>query len=144
VSLMEKAYAKIHGSYFALDGGSLADALVDLTGGVVTKVKLDEDEGKELIQSGSLWTRMMLYCSWGYIMAVVCKVKPSSDDETGPEGLLLNHAYSVLNCRVLEDGSHVIRMHNPWPAGDWQGAWRRESAEWDHPGAHSVGTFPVY
>ncbi len=39
---MEKAYAKLHGSYMALTGGSLADALVDLTGGVVTKVDLDQ------------------------------------------------------------------------------------------------------
>jgi hypothetical protein len=38
--------------------GRLVGELVDLTGGVVTKVKLNEDEGKELIQSGSLSTRM--------------------------------------------------------------------------------------
>ena len=31
-SIVEKAYAKLHGSYCSLQGGSVADALVDLTG----------------------------------------------------------------------------------------------------------------
>ena len=31
-SIVEKAYAKLHGSYSSLQGGSVADALVDLTG----------------------------------------------------------------------------------------------------------------
>jgi hypothetical protein len=32
--IVEKAYAKLHGSYVSLQGGSVADALVDLTGSV--------------------------------------------------------------------------------------------------------------
>ncbi len=32
---------QLHGSFYALEGGSVADCLTDLTGGVATKVKLD-------------------------------------------------------------------------------------------------------
>ena len=40
VSLMEKAYAKLHGTYEMLNGGQMNEALVDLTGGVSEKFHL--------------------------------------------------------------------------------------------------------
>ena len=43
-SFLEKAYAKVHGSYYALEGGSVHEALVDLTGGVATKINLEHDQ----------------------------------------------------------------------------------------------------
>jgi hypothetical protein len=49
---MEKAYAKLHGSYEGLNGGSMAEALVDLTGGVSEKYNLRAPETKESIESG--------------------------------------------------------------------------------------------
>lgn len=135
VSLMEKAYAKLHGSFFSLDGGSLGDALVDLTGGVLSKLKLDSEEGEMLVDGGTLWTRLELYCSWGYVMCAMHKVKPAAENATGPGGLLLNYTYNIVDCHKLSDGAQLICMHNPWPSGRWHGAWGKQSREWKNPGA---------
>lgn len=55
VPLIEKAYAKLHGCYEALHGGSMAEALVDLTGGASEKYNLRAPETAELIESQVFW-----------------------------------------------------------------------------------------
>nr|XP_054774487.1 calpain-B-like [Lytechinus pictus] len=47
-SLVEKAYAKLHGSYSGLSGGMAADAFVDLTGGLAEVYDLTTDDPDEV------------------------------------------------------------------------------------------------
>jgi len=40
--LLEKAYAKVHGSYYALRSGKAYEAMVDLSGFPITNYKLED------------------------------------------------------------------------------------------------------
>ena len=46
---MDTLFCRINGSYEALDGGNLSDALVDFTGGVSELVSLENDGGLKLV-----------------------------------------------------------------------------------------------
>lgn len=61
VPLLEKAYAKLHGCYEAMNGGSMAEALVDLTGGASEKYNLRAPETKENIEGGQFWKDLKKY-----------------------------------------------------------------------------------
>ena len=40
MALVEKAYAKLHGSYEAIEGGMPIEAMVDLTGGLAERYSI--------------------------------------------------------------------------------------------------------
>ena len=58
VPLLEKAYAKVYNSYGAIQGGDIGEALRDLTGSPVFSWRLDHQEGKSMIESGTMWKRL--------------------------------------------------------------------------------------
>jgi calpain-15 len=55
VSLLEKAYAKAHGSYQSISGGHIAEALLDLTGAPTISI----DFSSHSFSSELLWARLL-------------------------------------------------------------------------------------
>uniref|UniRef100_A0A914CPI3 Calpain catalytic domain-containing protein n=1 Tax=Acrobeloides nanus TaxID=290746 RepID=A0A914CPI3_9BILA len=76
-SLLEKAYAKLHGSYEALDGGATRSALVDLTGGLSDLILLKDPPANlpALIKRG-----LEMGCFFGCAMFENCSIDYGSID----------------------------------------------------------------
>ncbi|KAF7650696.1 hypothetical protein LDENG_00121660, partial [Lucifuga dentata] len=128
-ALLEKAYAKLHGSYEALKGGNTLEAMEDFTGGVTEFFELSEAP-KELYQI------MRKALQRGSLMGCSIDVFSASQMETRTElGLVRGHAYSIIaleECDLIEKDTKVrlIRLRNPWGFVLWKGAWSAASKEW--------------
>lgn len=99
VLLLEKAYAKLHGSYMLLRGGCPAEGFIDLTGCPTTSVKFENEEGKELIASGKLWERMLKWDNQGALISSATEGHDEWTEAGGPDkkaGLVPGHAYTVI------------------------------------------------
>ncbi|KAG8431421.1 hypothetical protein GDO86_018808, partial [Hymenochirus boettgeri] len=125
-SLLEKAYAKLRGSYQNLHWGYISESLVDFTGGVeiyidITNPPMDlRDIVKAAAKSGSL-----MGCT-----------TPSTNHEEQlllTNGLILSHSYTVTDARQVSCNGgieDIIRVWNPFGKDEWRGAWSDGSIEW--------------
>ncbi|XP_075535997.1 calpain C [Dermacentor variabilis] len=132
-ALLEKAYAKLYGSYEALKYGSSVDGLADLTGGVTETLNIREDpSGCARTLAGSLLARTTL------VTAVVQQQHTQS--RTSPEkmanGICLGTNYRILAFQKVTTAGgeqvQLVKLRNPFGVGaDYIGSWSLESQEWD-------------
>lgn len=113
-ALLEKAYAKLHGSYEALVAGHASEAHENFSGGITEYYNLNYDNDSALnlmyILKG-LEKNSMMACSISQF-----------ETDTGPirtsEGLVRGHAYSVTKVQYLKlnRGGEILllRLRNPW------------------------------
>lgn len=147
-ALVEKAYAKAHGSYRAISGGEVAEALLDLTGCPTESIDFSED-GFDLQE---FWTRLLHFKELEFPMG--CGT--ASDPELDKVGLCGSHAYSILDIREIydpcfvgkplgyggcqEDGTvRLLRIRNPHGVGEWTGEWSDNSSDWTENLARHLG-----
>ncbi|XP_028259044.1 calpain-2 catalytic subunit-like isoform X2 [Parambassis ranga] len=127
-ALLEKAYAKVNGSYEALNGGSSIEGFEDFTGGIAESFNLKEEPP-------FLFNIMRKALKRGSLLG--CSIDTSSSNETEAitsQKLVKGHAYSITAAeKVHRFGSLVelIRIRNPWGQVEWTGAWSDNSREWD-------------
>ncbi|XP_044151507.1 calpain-8-like [Bufo gargarizans] len=137
--LLEKAYAKINGSYEALDGGHALESLVDFTGGVgetyeTAKPPADlfQRVKRTLIEKSLTASSTVSY----YNMNRPQRQKFVDDvGETIDEmNIVAGHMYSITGAEeVTCDGKvvQIIRLRNPWGKTEWNGPFSDGSPEWD-------------
>jgi hypothetical protein len=125
VPLFEKAYAKLMGAYGELMCGFINDALVDLTGGVATAIKVAPTNANDL----TLWNDLKKKTSSGSYLLGVSNQNGKSETEFGNTGLLAGHAYAIISCSEVF-GEKLIKIRNPWSYGEWKGAWSDDAPQW--------------
>lgn len=144
-ALLEKAYAKLFGCYEALDGGELAEALEDFTGGVSESFDMADEhyaENEEKKQEFYDWLKKSL--DRGSLICAAIPAKSSDEMEKATDvGLIKGHAYAVTAIRrpAIEgtgifnlfnrEKIDMIRLRNPWGGSEWKGPFSDGSPEWN-------------
>ncbi|KAG5333109.1 hypothetical protein C0989_006285, partial [Termitomyces sp. Mn162] len=126
VPLYEKAYAKLHGNYAALDGGYAGEAIEDLTGGVTSLFST-----KDILSPDDFWHNELSYAHEDRLFA--CSFDSQNQtrgvESIGENGLIGGHAYAILRAKEY-NGKRFIVLRNPWGNREWKGPWSDGSKEW--------------
>ncbi|XP_050357971.1 calpain-B isoform X6 [Nymphalis io] len=130
-ALLEKAYAKLHGSYEALKGGSTCEAMEDFTGGVTEMYEITE-------LPPNFYTILLKAYERNSLMGCSIEPDPNVLEAETPAGLIRGHAYSVTRVKYVDIETPgragkipLLRLRNPWGnEAEWNGAWSDKSPEW--------------
>ncbi|XP_036175300.1 calpain-10 isoform X11 [Myotis myotis] len=132
--LLEKVYAKVHGSYEHLWAGQVADALVDLTGGLAERWNLKNLASSRSQQDGSGGSEPKT-CWQLLSLKERCLISCSVfNPKAGARELGEFHAFIISDLRELrgQAGQSILllRIQNPWGRRCWQGPWREGGEGW--------------
>ncbi|CAJ0603313.1 unnamed protein product [Cylicocyclus nassatus] len=129
-ALLEKAYAKLYGSYENLEGGTTAEALEDFTGGLTEFYNLRKTDKSTIL------AMMIRGFQMGSLFGCSIDADPHQKEAPLENGLVRGHAYSITALHTVQ-GPHgetpLIRIRNPWGnSKEWNGAWSDGSPEWNY------------
>jgi calpain-15 len=158
--LMEKAFAKMWGSYQALDGGSMNRAWIALTGDHAFCLHKKRpglwERSDEKYTNDNTWMILRRYTAAKSLVNAAANEMAdgnarggsglNGEDVSDALGLVVGHAYSILDVRELGlipglnlgagllGRTKLIQLRNPWGVFEWKGAWSDGSKEWqDNP-----------
>ncbi|KPP76637.1 calpain-1 catalytic subunit-like, partial [Scleropages formosus] len=125
-ALLEKAYAKVCGSYSDMAIGYLSEAMLDFTGGVYVGFNLRRPPP-------DLWDIMHRAVKHISLLGCLTPQGQKSGNAVLPNGLVTGHAYAVTGVtQVISYGQPVrlVRVWNPWGQAEWTGDWSDRSSLW--------------
>ncbi|GES63557.1 calpain-like protein [Aspergillus terreus] len=127
--LLEKAFAKAHGDYTAIEGGFVGEAIEDLTGGVTSDILTSN-----ILDKDKFWENELMKVNKDFLFGCGTGLFSNWLDPkyNGPKdrtGIAENHSYSIMEAREIE-GHRLLRLRNPWGKKEWSGAWSDGSEQW--------------
>lgn len=117
--LVEKAYAKLKGSYSSINGGFFGEAMFALNGYCYPKFLNLKDDRTKVINE------IMKYVKCGFPMDASIRDSNAGND-LSIHGLYPNHSYLVLNVLEIE-GNRFFFLRNPWGKKVWNGDYSKKS-----------------
>ncbi|CAP25418.2 Protein CBG04776 [Caenorhabditis briggsae] len=112
VAMIEKAYAKVKGSFGGLNGGQSHLAFKCLTGAGGKQIMINKDTNTE-----QLWEDLIKYYSCGNLLAAgTPNIKDNEEELKRYEAIKIdyNHGYAILGFKE-HNGYRLINLGNPGP-----------------------------
>uniref|UniRef100_A0A3P8YMN5 Calpain catalytic domain-containing protein n=1 Tax=Esox lucius TaxID=8010 RepID=A0A3P8YMN5_ESOLU len=127
-ALLEKAYAKVCGSYADMDAGTLSEAMMDFTGGIHITYSLEK-------APPNIWHVLLRAAkSQSMIGCTTPHGEIPGENKVAPNGLVCGHAYTVTGVTQVMSRDmpvNLVRVFNPWGFGEWEGDWSDRSSLWE-------------
>ncbi len=135
--LIEKAFAKLKGSYLKIIGGYPANALKTLTGSKVTShchKNYMSDYNNSESESMLLFFKVLKNAiNSGYILCSSTHLKQHYNSST-LYGIVPSHAYSIIDVLYFHDDHNnpvrLVKLRNPHGSNEWEGDWSDRSEKW--------------
>lgn len=142
VPLAEKAYAKLHRCYEALEPKVTPElrfidlvqlALTDLSGGINTVYTTRDANGNEMAwpKRDALWRKLKEAIKSTTLCSLLLRSESSGSRERSHAGILPDHLYGVMDARFIEQ-QRLVKVRN-WNDGvdtQWKGKWAPHSPLW--------------
>ncbi|XP_021102971.1 calpain-10 isoform X4 [Heterocephalus glaber] len=128
-------HPRVHGSYEHLWAGQVADALVDLTGGLAERWNLKGPAGSSRQQDRPTGGQEHRTCWQMLRLKDRCLISCSVlSPRAGARVMGEFHAFIVSDLQELQSragqGILLLRILNPWGRQCWQGLWREGGEGW--------------
>lgn len=127
VVLLEKAWAKVHGSYERIEAGQAHLTMRDLTGAPAYEYFIENTPG--------MFDLILAADKKDYIITSGCNADSEAEvAKLKAKGLVGEHSYGIIKAARVKDKDgktvDLCQLRNPWGNFEWSGRWSDNSAEW--------------
>jgi len=119
VMLLEKAWAKIHGSYTAIENGDTRESLSAITGAPVEYYKHKDMKEQEL------WEMIQKFLEENYVLCSSAAIETKSITNA--------YAYTLINVYEItlnKEPLKLVQINDPLRKTEWDGEWNDKDPRW--------------